>query len=411
MGKQKNYPRWQNDAVKKRLKSRRVVVIAGSRQCGKTTLAKLVMGKNDAFRTLDDEVLLKMATSSPLDFVKHSQGTLIIDEIQKAPQLIGAIKMLVDSNNAPGQFLLTGSADIQVLPSVSESLAGRVSHIRLRPLTVGEILGKKPVFLQTSFKRDWSMTFKGYDKKAILNLAFRGGFPEVIHLDDQERQRWHLDYAQSILRKDLRSIANIQRQTAMEELLSILCAWSGKLMDINAICSVLGIDRKTLVVYTNILFSLFLFERVFPWIKTDYERAGRREKIFITDTGLMASILDYRIEDVLLDQDRSGKIIESFVFTQLTALCDLEKSFLLRHYRDRAGREIDFVIENDQGEILGIEVKSGSSFSPSDTRHLNWFKRNIAKNKPFVGIILYTGEHTLSLGDDMYAVPMSALWQ
>ena len=411
MSKQKNYQRWQRNVVKKRLKTRRVVVISGSRQCGKTTLVKQIMTKNDIFRTLDFENLLKMAASNPLDFVKHAQGTLIIDEVQKAPQLIPAIKIEVDANNAPGRFLLTGSADLLTLPAVDESLAGRVSHIRLRPLCVGEILGKKPAFLETSFKRLWPMTFKGYDKATILKLAFRGGYPEVINLEESERRQWHHDYAQSILRKDLRHIANIQRQAAMEELLGVLAAWSGKLMDINDICGKLSVDRKTMVTYINILISLFLFERVFPWINTDYERASKREKIFITDAGLMASLLNYRLDDVLLDPDRSGKIIETFVFTQLAALCDLENSFLLRHYRDRTGREIDFVIENDQGEILGIEVKSGSSFSPGDARHLRWFKQNIAKGKPFVGIILYTGEHTLSLGDDIYAVPMSALWQ
>ena len=411
MSKQKHYSRWQKRIIQNRLKSRRVVVISGSRQCGKTTLAKHVVGKKDIFRTLDDDNMLSMAKDNPLDFVKHSQGTLIIDEIQKAPGLINAIKIQVDDNNAPGQFLLTGSADIKALPKVSESLAGRVSHIRLRPLSVGEILGKKPIFLETCFTRTWPMICKGYDKKAILKLAFRGGYPEVMRLDQSERQRWHLDYATSILQKDLRQIANIQRQTAMEEVLGILTAWSGKLMDISAICSKLGIDRKTLVNYINFLVSLFLFERVFPWINTDYERAGRREKFFITDTGLMASLLNYRLDDILFDQDRCGKIIETFVFTQLAALCDMQNSFLLRHYRDRAGREIDFVIENDQGEILGIEVKSGSNFSPSDARHLHWFKANIAKDKTFIGIILYTGEHTLSLGSDIYAVPMSALWQ
>jgi predicted AAA+ superfamily ATPase len=275
---------------------------------------------------------------------------------------------------------------------------------------VGEILGKKPTFLETSFKRLWPITLKGYDKVAILKLAFRGGYPEAVQLGEKERRNWHLDYAESLLRRDLKQIANIQRQTAMEELLSILSAWSSKLMDISAICSKLGVDRKTLVSYINILVSLFIFERVFPWINTDYEWAGRREKIFITDTGLMASLLNYRLEDVLLDQDRSGKIIETFVFNQLAALCDLKKSFLLRHYRDRTGREIDFVIENDQKEILGIEVKSSSSFSTSDARHLYWFKQNIAKDKPFVGIIIYTGENTLSLGNDIYAVPMAALW-
>ena len=124
----------------------------------------------------------------------------------------------------------------------------------------------------------------------------------------------------------------------------------------------------------------------------------------------MTNLLNYRLDDILLDHDRSGKIIETFVFNQLAAFCDLEKSFLLRHYRDRTGREIDFVIENDRGEILGIEVKSSSSYSASDARHLLWFKQNIVKDKPFTGIIMYTGENTISLGYNIYALPMAALW-
>jgi len=161
--------------------------------------------------------------------------------------------------------------------------------------------------------------------------------------------------------------------------------------------------------YINALTSLFLFEKVFPWVNTDYERAGKREKIFMTDTGLMAGILNYRHDDIFLDRDRCGKIIETFVFNQLSALCDLG-FFPIRHYRDGRGREIDFIIQNDRGEILGIEVKSSSSFSSNDQRHLKWFKQNIAKDKPFIGVILYTGENTLNLGNGIYAVPMAALW-
>jgi predicted AAA+ superfamily ATPase len=274
---------------------------------------------------------------------------------------------------------------------------------------MGEILGRKPTFLDKAFKRDWPLQIKGYDKPAILNLAFRGGYPEVLRLKQTERDTWFTDYKKSLLSRDLKDIANIQRHGVMEALLIALSAWSGKLMDVEAICAKLSISRKLLVNYADILILLCLFEKVPAWILTDYDRVGRREKIYATDTGLMAHLLDWREADVLYDPDKSGKMVETFVFNQLSALTDFHR-YSLYHYRDRQKREIDFIVKNDLGGLLGIEVKSGSAVSREDTRHLVWFKNNIVKDREFTGIVLYTGETTLPLGQDMYAVPMAALW-
>jgi predicted AAA+ superfamily ATPase len=167
----------------------------------------------------------------------------------------------------------------------------------------------------------------------------------------------------------LKDIANIQRHGAMEALLSTLCAWSGKLMDVEAICSKLSISRKLLINYVNILVLLCLFEKIPAWILTDYDRVGRKEKIFATDTGLMAHLLDWREADVLYDPDKSGKMVETFAFNQLCVQTDFYR-YSLYHYRDRQKREIDFVVKNDAGGLLGIKVKSGSAVSRMDARHL-----------------------------------------
>ena len=406
----KEYARWQKSTVKHALKIWRVVVISGPRQSGKTTLVKQIFKKNGTYRTLDDTDLLNAAMSDPLGFLKHAKGTMVIDEIQKAPLLLPAIKRMVDDNKKPGQFLVTGSADIRNLPEVSESLAGRVANIRLRTFSAGEVLERQPAFFEKAFECDWPVQITGYDKEAIIKLAFRGGYPELIKLSDADRRSWHLKYINSLLERDLREITNIKRHEVMADLLYVLAAWSSKLMDIAGICGKLAVSRPTLESYINVLVSLHLFERLGAWVRTDYEKVGRKGKLFATDTGLMASILNWRTEDVMLDSDKSGKIIETFVFNELAAQLDLREGNRFYHYRDRENREIDFLIENERGTLLGIEVKAGSAVSKDDFKHMVWFKHNIVTDREFIGVVLYTGENVLSFGPNMYAVPIAALW-
>ncbi|MDR1430042.1 MAG: ATP-binding protein [Spirochaetaceae bacterium] len=407
----KEYPRWQTQSVKKALQTRRVVIIAGSRQSGKTTLSRRFLDGNSVYRTLDDTTLLAAALSDPRGFVKNPSGTMIIDEIQKAPLLISEIKQAVDRDKRPGQYLLTGSANIQSLPNVSESLAGRVKNIHLRPFTVGEIFEKQPVFLRRAFSGDFSAQIKGFDKEAIFEMAFRGGYPEPVRLTTApDRREWYRDYVDSLITRDLKDITNIRRQASLKDLIAILAAWSGKFMDIAGICSSLAISRITIESYINALMSLSIFEKAAPWIRSGYDRIGRRAKLYAADTGLMTSLLGWDLAEVLLNADRAGKLMETFVFQELSAQIDLESRYSLSQYRDRENREIDFIIENEYGSMLGIEVKAGHHVSRKDFAHLEWFKANLAREKRFTGIVLYSGENTLSFDAGMLAVPLAALW-
>ena len=191
--------------------------------------------------------------------------------------------------NRSGQYLLTGSANIQSLPNVQESLAGRVAKIRLRPLSQGEQQQKKPTFLKRAFAQSFTTNHSHYDRNAILKMAIKGGFPEALKLSDRNRKSWHLDYLDALLERDLKDIAKIHRKEAMRELVAVLAAWSSKFMDISGIGAGLSIRRPTIESYMNALETLYLVERVRPWTKTDYDRVGKQSKLFMADGGLMAS--------------------------------------------------------------------------------------------------------------------------
>jgi predicted AAA+ superfamily ATPase len=391
------------------LDKRRIVIISGPRQCGKTTLAKQIVGKDIVYRTLDDVTLLRAAIEDPVSFASHNSKTLIIDEVQKCTSLISAIKQIVDADTRPGQFLLTGSSDIMANPEVSESLAGRVKNLYLRTMTNGEVAGHEPTFFDMVFHCGFQDQISGCNKAEVTKLAVRGGYPEVLRLQANDRKEWHRDYANALITRDLKDILNIRRQDVLKNLSSILASWSSKFMDIGGICAKLSITKNTFETYVNLLQSTFLFERLKPWIKTDYDRVGKKEKIFMTDTGLMSSLLSWKLDNVMFDPDKSGKLFETVVFNELSALVGLNSGYELYHYRDREGREIDFILENEDGDMIGIEVKSGSMVSSGDFKHMKWFKAKVAKDRQFRGIILYAGENTIGFGQDFLAVPIGHL--
>jgi len=406
----KNYKRWQADCVKEALNSRRVVVITGARQTGKTTLSQQLETNGD-YRSLDDTDMLAFALSDPKGFVMNKSETMVIDEIQKAPKLIPEIKLIVDKNKRPGQYLLTGSANILTLPIISDSLAGRTKYVRLRTLSTGEILRKKPAFLERAFNMDFPGKITGYNKAEIIDMAFKGCYPEAVAIDNQRnRKNWHIDYVKAIINKDLKDITNIRRLDTLQSLLEILASWSAKFMTVAQITSVLSVNKITLDSYINTLVSMYLFEKVSPWLKTDYERIGKRSKFYATDTGLMTSVLGWNPKDVFINEDRSGKLIETFVFNELAAQVDLDNQYNLFQYRDRLDREIDFLVEREDGVLLGIEVKAGHSVSRMDFASQEWFAENISKNKPYIGLVLYSGDRIIPHGKNMLAVPTAALW-
>ncbi len=404
--------RWQEISIKNSLKNSRVVMLAGSRQCGKTTLAKTVLSENITYKTLDDFSQRQFAVLDPDGFLKHSTKTMIIDEIQKAPELISSIKKIVDENNDNGQFLITGSSNIQANPAVKESLAGRVEKIRLRSFSQGEINQKEPVFLQNAFKKIFLKNKKDYSRDLLIQLALDGGYPITFNKNTAEKRRWYLNYINTLIENDLKDISNIKRQSALKDLLKIVASWSSKYMKKNAILSSLSITKQTFDTYISIFENMYLAERLNPYLLNDYQYITKKDKLYICDTGIMSTLLNLTFDKVRENTDTVGKLIETFIFNELASNIDcFFGEYNLYHYRDKDKREIDFVVEETvSGALLAIEVKAGTNVDSSAFKHIKWFKENISKNKDFIGIVLYTGNEIISYKDNLFLVPISSLW-
>ena len=405
------YNRWLLPILADALKYRRVLLVTGPRQAGKTTLVEDFIGNHGAYFSLDDLSYRQSALIDPHEFIKSDVIPMVIDEVQRAPDLLPAIKRAVDKNNQPGQFLITGSANVQALPTMQESLAGRVTRLQLMTLAQGEIQGKKPTFVRSAFQGDFSRDSKYYTKQDITDMALCGGFPEVLSLPAKQRTSWHKDYIDALLHRDLAEISKIHRMEAMESLIEILAAWSGKFMDLSKICAHLSVQRATVNSYIRALEFLYIVERIPPWTKTDYDRVGKQDRLFITDSGLLSSILGWKQLDPREDGERIGKLLETFIYHELSSIIrGNDEGYSLYHYRDREKREIDFLIEDQDKKLLGIEVKASSSVTSSDFKHIRWFQDKMAQNKSFKGIVLYTGNDLIPFGKNLWAVPMSSLW-
>lgn len=405
------YERWVTTLVQKSLKERRATLLVGPRQSGKTTLVKSLLPEKKEYRTLDDITLLAAAESDPHIFVKRNGNLMVIDEVQRVPELLLAIKKEVDENPEKGQYLLTGSANVPQLPTVRESLAGRVAKLQLRPLTQGEIMVSKPNFLQRALTQEFLLGSVHYDRDAIIEFAIRGGFPEVLTLGEEGRFGWHHDYLDALIDHDLKEITNIRRRDDMQQLLSVIAAWSSQYIDLNSVQSILSIKRPTIESYLSALEALFLFERLPVYAKTDYARITKRPKLYMNDSGMMSAILRYNKDNVRLDDQKLGKLVETFVFNEIAAQVSCYPGSRLYHYRDREKREIDLLVETAKDELIGIEVKAGSAIKKNHFKHLSWFKEHLVKgHQKFVGVILYTGETVVPFGEGLWAVPMGALF-
>jgi predicted AAA+ superfamily ATPase len=404
------FPRFAAEVVTTALRDTPVVMVTGPRQCGKTTLVRNLIATEREFVTMDDDNLLAAARSDPTGLVRDFDA-ITIDEVQRAPDLLRAIKRSVDENRRAGRFLLTGSADILALPHVTESLAGRMEIVTLLPLSQAEIRRKRSGFLRAAFAGKLERPAEMLIGKDFVEAVLIGGYPEMLRRKDPgRRQRWALDYVNAIVQRDMRDIADVEKLSEMPRLLRVLANHSGQLTNFTQIGGQIGLDDKTTSKYIGILEQLFLVRRVEPWFRSRLKRLVKTPKLHFLDTGLLGALMGVTAERIAKDRSVFGALLETFVFAEVLKHVSWSgESYALYHYRDKDQDEVDLVIETDRGALIGLEIKAGATVNADDFKGLR--KLASACGDDFKqGIVLYDGKMVLPFGGRLFAAPISCLW-
>lgn len=390
-----------------------VVLINGARQSGKSTLAQAVSGSPRKYLTLDDAAVLSAATSDPAGFIDALQGSVTLDEVQRAPALFLAIKAAVDRQRTPGRFLLTGSANVLLLPHVADSLAGRMEVLSLWPLSSAEI-ADSAVFNRADalFNGDWSaLSPPPCERSDVIGRLLAGGFPDAVaRTNERRREAWFDSYLQAILQRDVRDLARIEQLTEIPKLLQLLAVRSGTLLNFAELARTAGIAQSTLKRYFALLEMLFLTVRVAPWERNPSKRLVKAPKVFLPDSGLLAYFLGASANSLGNKPGLPGAMVETFVLTELLKhIAFSAQRLTLWHYRTLTHIEVDFILENRQGQITGIEVKAAATVESKDFKGL----RHLQETEPSLfqrGIVLYTGREVVPFGANLWAVPLSVWW-
>jgi uncharacterized protein len=404
------FTRFADRQVREAMSDTRIVMISGPRQAGKTTLARQISSPTMPFRTLDDTTTRDAALTDPAGFL-HGMDRAVIDEAQRAPDLLLAIKAIVDADPRPGRFLLTGSANLMTLPRVADSLAGRMEIVRLLPLAQSEIKGDAPAFLKQAFEGKppaVRMPMVGDD---LIAAVLAGGYPEALTRRSwARRQRWHMDYIDAIVQRDVRDVAQIEQIQLMPRLLRVLAQYSGQLINYSALGGPLGMNHVTTQKYTGIFESLFLIRTLQPWYSNTLKRLTKSPKLHFLDSGLLAALRDVSPDRLRRDRSPFGAILETFVLTELLKLASWEDGrFEFSHFRDKERHEVDIVIENQRGQVVGIEVKASATVTSSDFRGMRRLAQSCGE-RFVLGLVLYDSDQAVPFGDRMFAHPISALW-
>jgi uncharacterized protein len=403
-------------AITAALADRPVVLLHGPRQTGKSTLATAA-APSARYLTFDDLTLVGAAAADPRGFLDGlaDSAPVILDEVQRVPDLFPAIKAIVDRDRTPGRFLLTGSANIYLVPRISESLAGRMEVATLLPLSQGEIEGHHESFISAIFARRLSLAPKALSPSPratpLAERIVRGGYPELVtRIARARRDAWFASYITAILGRDVRDLANIEDLAMLPRLLALVASRTSGLLNFADLSRSITLPQSTLKRYFSLLQATFMIHLVPPWSANIGLRLVKSPKVFLGDTGLAAHLLAASPARLKREPALLGPLLENFVVTELLKqLSWTAAAPSLYHFRTTTGREVDMVLEDRAGRIVGIEVKSAATITSDDLKGMRALAET-AGTRFLRGIILYTGGEHIPFGKDLHALPLHTLW-
>jgi uncharacterized protein len=405
------------DTVAAGLSDSPVVLLVGARQSGKSTLIQAGQFQKGGrrFLTFDDASVLAAAKSDPAGFLAAYSEPLALDEVQRVPEIFLALKASVDRNRAPGRFLLSGSANVLFLPKVADSLAGRMEVLTLWPFSQGEIEGTREGFVDALFARALpapKAVARSWDeRKELHRRVLAGGFPEIqTRAAADRRSAWFGSYLTTILQRDVRDLSRIEDLSVVPRLLSILASRVSGLLNAADISRSSGVAQTTLKRYLSLLETVFLLQELRAWSSNVGKRFVKMPKVFLSDTGLAAHLLNLTDERLKQEPGQFGPLLENFVCMELRKQATWSKVRTeLFHWRTHTQQEVDLVLEAG-GRVAGVEVKSSSTVTAEDFKGLKVLAAD-AKGKFIRGVVLYTGRDVLPFGEDLLAMPVSSLWR
>lgn len=390
-----------------------VVLLHGPRQCGKTTLAQRVGERHGYdYISFDDAVMRAAAEADPVGFVDDLPMRVILDEVQRLPVLFTALKSAVDRRRVPGRFLLTGSANVLLLPKLADSLAGRMAVLRLHPLAQCEMANHASHFLEALFAGAFKTRRVERLGAQLAERIVAGGYPAALARPaGRRRAAWYRDYLEALVQRDVRDMARISSLDVLPRLLALGAAQTGRLFNASDLAAPFQLSRPTIADYVTLLERVFLLERLPPWHSNRTSRLVKTPKLHLGDTGLACALLGVDAAGLAADRSLLGQLLETFVFQELRRQASWnDEPSRFFHYRDRDGAEVDIVIEHGAQVLAGVEVKAAATVTAQDFRGLR--KLRETSGKRFVcGVVLYDGATSASFGGGLFAVPIRALWE
>ncbi len=404
------YRRNITEKLEKALLFSPVLLLTGARQTGKSTLIKNVgINHNYSYFTFDSLTTLSSAKNDPAGFISSIPKPVIIDEVQRVPEIFLPIKYDVDENRIPGRFALTGSANPLLIPKLGDSLAGRMTIFELYPLSQGELNGIVDDFIDFAFS-DTHPKVTEISKKTLLENVMRGGYPNVQGLDAESRSLWFDNYITTILTREITELARIEGIVEFPQLLKLLATRTGGMLNVSEISRSSSLVNTTLRRYLALLQTVFMIYYLPPWSISLAKRLVKSPKVYLIDTGLLSHLLGLNQERLNLDPVLSGMLIENFVLSELKKQATWSKRKVnLYYFRTLDGIEVDIVIEDQAGKIVAIEIKSSETVTAHDFKGLKYLADEY-KDRFVKGIVLYAGLDTVPFGKNLFAWPIVSLW-